>query len=71
VNNEPTAHDLVSDELTAVAAELERWFPETDPARVRTVVAQVYDRIARAATITEHLIPLTLIRARAALAQPT
>ncbi|MFD4251432.1 three-helix bundle dimerization domain-containing protein [Amycolatopsis thermoflava] len=63
----PDGIHLAADELAAVVGELRRVCPGADPARVRAIVDGTYRKLAAAAKITDHLIPLTLHRARAVL----
>ncbi|GAA3794846.1 MULTISPECIES: three-helix bundle dimerization domain-containing protein [Amycolatopsis] len=63
----PAGSHLVADELAAVVGELRQAFPGADPARVRAIVDDTYRELAASATVTGHLIPLTLHRARATL----
>ena len=58
---------LVSDELDGVVSTLCARFPTRRRGEIERLVADVYDRLATNASITAHLIPLTLNRSRQAL----
>lgn len=55
---------MVRDELGAVVSALCARFPDRSRADVEGVVADVYARLVASATVTAHLIPLTLNRSR-------
>ncbi len=55
---------MVRDELGAVVSALCTRFPDRSRSDVERVVADVYTRLVEGATVTAHLIPLTLNRSR-------
>ena len=55
---------MVRDELGAVVSALCARFPDRSRSDVERVVADVYGRLVASATVTAHLIPLTLNRSR-------
>jgi hypothetical protein len=55
---------MVRDELGAVVSALCARFPDRSHSDVQHVVADVYARLVASATVTAHLIPLTLNRSR-------
>jgi hypothetical protein len=55
---------MVRDELEAVVSALCARFPDRGRSDVERVVAAVYARLVASATVTAHLIPLTLNRSR-------
>lgn len=55
---------LVDDELRGIAATLSRKFPARPRAEVEAVVRAAYRHLEGCATVTAHLIPLTLNRSR-------
>jgi hypothetical protein len=63
---EPTVHD----ELAGIVSALGAKFPERTRAEIEVVVAKTYAELALNATITAHLIPLTLNRCRRLLSGP-
>jgi hypothetical protein len=63
---EPTVHD----ELAGIVSALGAKFPERTRGEIEVVVAKVYAELALNATITAHLIPLTLNRCRRLLSGP-
>jgi hypothetical protein len=58
------AAPLVHDELGSVVSTLCGRFPDRSRIEVEAVVAEVYAELAARATVTAHLIPLTLNRSR-------
>jgi hypothetical protein len=60
----PDKGPMVRDELGAVASALCARFPDRSRSDVERVVAGVYARLVAGATVTAHLIPLTLNRSR-------
>jgi hypothetical protein len=58
---------MVHDELDGVVSTLCAKFPTRSRNEVEAVVTDVYDQLATSATITAHLIPLTLNRSRRVL----
>ncbi|WP_123024452.1 three-helix bundle dimerization domain-containing protein [Mycolicibacterium stellerae] len=58
------AEPMVHDELNGVVSALCARFPGRPRGEIETVVAKVYAELASSATITAHLIPLTLNRSR-------
>ena len=61
------ARSLLNDELDGVVSTLCARFPTRRRSEIERAVADVYDRLAGNATITAHLIPLTLNRSRRVL----
>ena len=61
------ARSLLSDELDGVVSALCARFPSRRRSEIQRVVTAVYDQLAGKATITAHLIPLTLNRSRRVL----
>lgn len=55
---------MVRDELGAVVSALCARFPNRSRSDVERVVADVYGQLVASATVTAHLIPLTLNRSR-------
>ena len=55
---------MVRDELEAVVSALCARFPDRNRSDAERVVADVYARLVASATVTAHLIPLTLNRSR-------
>jgi hypothetical protein len=60
---------LRQDELQGVVSMLCTRFPECGRAEVQSLVTDVYRQLSDGARIRTHLIPLTLNRCRALLAQ--
>ncbi len=58
------AEPMVHDELDGVVSALCARFPERSRGEIDAVVAEVYAELASSATITTHLIPLTINRSR-------
>jgi hypothetical protein len=58
---------MVHDELGSVVSVLCAKFPARRRKEVADVVGNVYEQLAASATITAHLIPLTLNRSRRVL----
>jgi hypothetical protein len=58
------AEPLVHDELDSVVSTLCARNPDHARSEVEAVVAEVYAELAAGATVTAHLIPLTLNRSR-------
>jgi hypothetical protein len=58
---------MVHDELNGVVSALCARFPARPRDEVDRVVTDVYEQLASGATITAHLIPLTLNRSRRVL----
>lgn len=58
------AEPMVDDELDGVVSTLCTKFPELPRSDIEVVVANVYADLASNATVTAHLIPLTLNRSR-------
>lgn len=58
------AAPLVRDELDSVVSTLCTRLPDRTRSEVEAVVAAVYAELAAGATVTAHLIPLTLNRSR-------
>lgn len=58
---------MVHDELQGVVSALCLRYPALSRSEVEIVVADVYEHLAASATITTHLIPLTLNRSRRVL----
>lgn len=58
------AAPMVHDELDGVVSSLCTRFPDRARIEVEAVVADVYAELAARATVTAHLIPLTLNRSR-------
>jgi hypothetical protein len=58
---------MVHDELQGVVSALCLRFPTRGRSEVESVVADVYEQLVANATITAHLIPLTLNRSRRVL----
>ena len=65
-----TSGPMVHDELEAVVSALCVKFPTRSRREVESVVSDVYRQLAATATITAHLIPLTLNRSRRVLSSP-
>lgn len=61
------APSLVNDELWAVVSALCTRYPARTRSEIQRVVTDVYRQLAANATITAHLIPLTLNRSRRVL----
>ncbi len=55
---------LMQDELEGIASALCARFPRRSRSDIEEVVAGVYADLQRNATVTAHLIPLTLNRSR-------
>jgi hypothetical protein len=55
---------LVNDELDSVVSTLCARYPTHYRTDIERLVAEVYDQLATNASITAHLIPLTLNRSR-------
>ena len=55
---------MIRDELGAVVSALCARFPDRNLSDVERVVADVYAQLVANATVTAHLIPLTLNRSR-------
>jgi hypothetical protein len=62
------AAPMVHDELDGIVSALCSRFPGHARSDIEDVVAQVYAELAANATVTTHLIPLTLNRSRCLLA---
>jgi hypothetical protein len=62
---------MVRDELGAVVSALSARFPDRSRADIERVVAEVYAQLLTTATVTTHLIPLTLNRSRRVLSSST
>ena len=60
---------LTTDELESISVVLESKFPEFEASDVRDVVYAAYRELAAGARIQDHLIPLTMNRARAVLSR--
>jgi len=60
---------MVHDELQGVVSALCLRYPALSRSEVENVVADVYEQLAASATITAHLIPLTLNRSRRVLSE--
>jgi hypothetical protein len=58
------AEPTVRDELDRVVAELRTRFPDRTRPDIENVVNGVYTELSATATVTAHLIPLTLNRSR-------
>ena len=58
---------MIRDELGAVVSALSAKFPDRNPSDVERVVADVYAQLVANASVTAHLIPLTLNRSRRVL----
>jgi hypothetical protein len=58
------AEPMVHDELEGVVAALCARFPDRRRSEIECVVSEVYAKLAASATISAHLIPLTLNRCR-------
>jgi hypothetical protein len=61
------AAPMVHDEVAGVVSALCVRFPDRARSEIEKVVAQVYADLAAKATVTTHLIPLTLNRSRCLL----
>ncbi|MGO4443384.1 three-helix bundle dimerization domain-containing protein [Mycobacterium sp. 2YAF39] len=61
------AAPMVHDELDGVVSTLCVRFPDRPRSEIEKVVAHVYADLAAKATVTTHLIPLTLNRSRCLL----
>lgn len=62
------AEPTVRDELDRVVSELRTRFSDRTRIDIESVVNEVYAELAARATVTAHLIPLTLNRSRRILA---
>jgi hypothetical protein len=58
------SRSLLDDELESVVSNLCARFPARQRSDVEDVVTDVYGQLVASATITAHLIPLTLNRSR-------
>ena len=58
---------LLDDELDGVVSTLCARFPTRRRDEIERLVADIYEQLATSASITAHLIPLTLNRSRRAL----
>jgi hypothetical protein len=58
------AKPMVHDELASVVAALHARFPTRSKSEVEDVVSSAYADLISGATVTAHLIPLTLNRSR-------
>jgi hypothetical protein len=58
------AHSLADHELARIVSVLRGKYPERDPEQISVLVAEVYRSLAENATVTTHLIPLTINRCR-------
>ena len=58
------AEPMVHDELERVVVALCGRFPDRPRSEIQSVVAKVYAELAATATVSAHLIPLTLNRSR-------
>ena len=65
------AAPMVRDELDGVVSALCARFPARTRVDIEKVVASEYAKLAANATVTAHLIPLTLNRSRRLLAHET
>ncbi|MCV7300822.1 hypothetical protein H7J93_14410 [Mycobacterium barrassiae] len=63
------AEPTVRDELDRVVSELRTRFSDRTRIDIESVVNEVYAELAARATVTAHLIPLTLNRSRRILAR--
>ena len=63
------ADPMVHDELMGVVATLSARFPNRSRDEIEHVVAKVHAELTEHATVTSHLIPLTLNRSRRLLSQ--
>ena len=58
---------LIGDELERVVSMLCVKYPDRNHDEIATLVSEVYHRLASNATVTTHLIPLTVNRCRRVL----
>lgn len=58
------AKPMVQDELAGVVTSLCAAFPQRSRPEIEQTVAEVYAELADKATVTTHLVPLTLNRSR-------
>jgi hypothetical protein len=59
--------DLIGDELERVVSMLCSKYPDRTHDEIAALVSEVYRQLASKATVTTHLIPLTVNRCRQAL----
>jgi hypothetical protein len=64
-----SAHTMLDDELGSIVAAICARFPGVREAEVESVVTEAYRHLAEHATLTTHLIPLTLNRSMRMLRQ--
>jgi hypothetical protein len=64
------ADPMVHDELMGVVSTLSARFQNRSRDEIEGVVAKVHAELAKNATVTSHLIPLTLNRSRRLLSRP-
>ncbi|GAD86428.1 three-helix bundle dimerization domain-containing protein [Nocardia asteroides] len=69
--SEAAAAGIPDRELAAVTQALAVKFPETSRDDIREIVDSTYRKLARAARVHAHLIPLTLNLSRSRLAKDT
>jgi hypothetical protein len=65
------ADPMVHDELMSVVSTLCARFPNRSSSEIAEVVAKVHAELTKNATVTSHLIPLTLNRSRRLLSRPS
>lgn len=59
-----TASHLITDELDGVVSMLCTRYPSRSRESIVRLVSEAYDQLAAHATVTSHLIPLTVNRCR-------
>lgn len=59
------------EEIDAIVDELAAVFPAVDRAEIAALAESTYQRLARAATVDEHLVELTVNETRSALVDRT
>jgi len=64
------ADPMVHDELMGVVSTLSARFPNRSRDEIVDVVAKAHAELTENATVTSHLIPLTLNRSRRLLSRP-
>ena len=64
------ADPMVHDELMGVVSTLSTRFPNRARDEIEDVVAKVHAELTKNASVTSHLIPLTLNRSRRLLSRP-
>jgi hypothetical protein len=64
------ADPMVHDELMGVVSTLSARFPSRSRDEIVDLVAKVHAELTENATVTSHLIPLTLNRSRRLLSRP-